>query len=186
MLTKLNFLLFQPGLLTRFQPELDLILRTAIWNYSVRTQLATFGQQLLFICYNPDQLTRSRLSLHFVTTVLLEYLRDVSTYRASHVEWLQRTTSWADSAIGVGHFVNIFRFLSTGKKPNLVDWILRLDHISMHGNRRRDVGYTNMTRELIWGGFMVDFKTQNISFFFNIINLFVCFFSRNSWDSLCR
>lgn len=142
-------------MLTRYQPELDLLLRTAVWNYSVRTQLATFGQQLLFVCYNPDQLTRTRLVLHFVTSVFVQYLRDVATFRASHIEWLQNTTNWTDSALGVGHFVNFFRFLSTGKKPSLVDWMLRLDHISMHGNRRRDVGYTNMTRELIWGGFMV-------------------------------
>lgn len=121
----------------------------------MRIQLSTFGQQLLFVCYNPDQLSRSRLTLHFLLSVFLQYIRDVATFRAAHIEWLQRTTSWADSAVGVGHFCNFFRFLGTGKKPSLVDWILRLDHISMHGNRRRDVGYTNMTRELIWGGFMV-------------------------------
>lgn len=128
----------------------------------MRTQLATFGQQLLFVCYNPDQLTRSRLTLHFITSVFLQYIRDVATFRAAHVDWLQRSTHWADSAVSVGHFINFFRFLSTGKKPSLVDWVLRLDHISMHGNRRRDVGYTNMTRELIWGGFMVSVLKTNL------------------------
>lgn len=144
----------QPGLLTRFQPELDLCLRTALWHYSVRKQVATFGQQLLFICYDPAQLQRSRLVLHYILNVAVRYGRDVVAFRGAHIEWLQTGQQWADNVGVLASFVNFFRFLSTGKRPSIVDWILRLDHITMHGNRRRDVGYTNMSRELIWGGFM--------------------------------
>lgn len=156
-----------PGLLARFQPELDLLLRTALWTHSVRAQHATFGQQLLFICYDPAQLRqRSRLALHYVLTVAVRYARDVAAFRCGsggggsgdgggYREWLQRAQQWADNAALVAGLVNFFRFLRTGRRPGLVDWLLRLDHITMHGNRRRDVGYTSMTRELIWGGFMV-------------------------------
>lgn len=51
--------------------------------------------------------------------------------------------------------LNFFRFLHVGKRPSLVDYVLGLDNISLYGNRRREIGYSNMTRELIWGGFMV-------------------------------
>lgn len=84
--------------------------------------------------------------------------------------------------MGVGHFLNFFRFLSTGKKPSLVDWILRLDHISMHGNRRRDVGYTNMTRELIWGGFMVIEKKapfKNVIIYDSLAGVIGVYFAAN-------
>lgn len=145
------------GRLARYQPELDLLLRSALWHQSVCAQRATFGQQLLFICYDPAQLCGSRLALHYVLTVAVRYARDVAAFRApaTDSEWLQRGQRWADNGRLVAGVVNFFRFLGTGKRPTLVDWALRLDYITMHGNRRRDVGYTSMTRELIWGGFMV-------------------------------
>lgn len=119
------------------------------------TENASFGQQLLFICYDTDQFTRSKLVLHFVLNVFLKYLKDCATFRGCNLQWLQTTTTWSDNAVSILAFLNFFRFLKTGKKPNLIDWILGLDHISMYGNKRRDVGYSHMTRELIWGGFMV-------------------------------
>lgn len=147
----------QPGLLSRFQPELDLCVRSALWFSSVCQQRATFGQQLLFICYDPDKLCRSRLALHYVLTVAARYAGDVVTFRGggSDREWLQRTMQYAENASVVANFVNFFRFLGSGRRPSLVDVVLGLDHITMHGNRRRDVGYSSMTRELIWDGFMV-------------------------------
>lgn len=154
----------QPGLLTRYQPELDLCLRTALWHYSVQRQLATFGQQLLFICYDPAQLQRSRLALHYVLNVALRYGRDVAAFRGQNIAWLQTAQQWVDNAAAVAGLANFFRFLGSGKRPSLVDWVLRLDHITMHGNRRRDVAYTSMTRELIWGGFMVSIVSMGIAF----------------------
>lgn len=148
--------LFQPGLLSRFTPELDLILRSALWNYSVRLNGSTFGQRLLFISYDHDQLyVNYRVHLHFVLNILLKYFKDNVTFRFTRNQSLQQFIAYAEHCIALMEIVNFFRFLKIGKRPSLIDYTLGLDHISMYGNRRREIGYSHMTRELIWGGFMV-------------------------------
>ncbi|KAJ6642970.1 Peroxisome biogenesis factor 2, partial [Pseudolycoriella hygida] len=143
-----------PGQFTNYQLELDLFLRSAIWYYSIGCSISTFGQQLLFICYDENQLTKSKLLLHYIVNVLFKYVKDYANYRYANSRNLQTCTVWIDNALTFCTLLNFFRFLKTGKKPSLADYILGLDNISMYGNKRRDVGYTHMTRELIWGGFM--------------------------------
>lgn len=139
-------------------PEIDLLLRTAIWNYSVRLHSATFGQRLLFITYNKDQLTKQgTIYKHFFLNVLLKYIRDNITFRWTDQRALQKVVTYCENVIAFVTVINFFRFLNVGKRPSLVDYILGLDNISMYGNRRREIGYSHMTRELIWGGFMVSF-----------------------------
>jgi len=58
----------------------------------------------------------------------------------------------------IASVINYFRFLKTGRKPTLVDFLLGLDYISLRNNQRRDIGYKYLTRELLWGGFMVGFR----------------------------
>lgn len=149
---------FQPTLVRKILPEIDLCLRAALWNYSVRLNSATFGQQLLFICYDKDYLfSKHRLSLHFFISVLLKYIKDNITYRLTSQQRLQRAVSVCENLISFLDIVNYFRFLKVGKWPSLLDYALKLDNISMYGNRRREIGYSHMTRELIWGGFMASF-----------------------------
>lgn len=146
----------QPGLLHRLNPEIDLFLRAVIWNYSVRLHSATFGQRLLFITYDRDQLLKSfNIYKHFFFNVLLKYIRDNITFRCTDKRSLQKCVSYCEILITFGSMLNFFRFLNVGKRPSLVDYVLGLDNISMFGNRRREIGYSHMTRELIWGGFMV-------------------------------
>jgi len=141
-----------PGQFSNYQPELDLFLRSALWYYSVGAHLSTFGQQLLFICYDKDQLTRSKIILHYILNVFLKYIKECTTFRFTNNRFSQITLAWIENTLTVCTFLNFFRFLKTGKKPSLGDYILSLDNISMYGNKRRDVGYSHMTRELIWGG----------------------------------
>lgn len=94
------------------------------------------------------------MALHYIVNVFLKYAKDYANFRWTNNRPLQLTIAWLDNLLTVCTFLNFFRFLKTGKKPSLSDYILRLDNISMYGNKRRDVGYANMTRELIWGGFM--------------------------------
>lgn len=118
-------------------------------------QLATFGQQLLFITYNKDQMTSRKFTLHFLFNVALKYIKDVATFRFTTNPKVQNTIEWSENALVVCGLLNFFRFLNTGKRASLVDYLLGLDSISIDGNKRRDIGYSHMTRELIWGGFMV-------------------------------
>lgn len=147
---------FQPSLLRRLLPEIDLCLQTVFWNYSIRLNAATFGQQLLFICYDKDYLfSKYRFPLHFFLSVILKYIKDNVTYRLTSQRKLQSVVSLCENFVSFLDIVNYFRFLKVGKQPLLLDYILKLDNISMYGNRRREIGYSHMTRELIWGGFMV-------------------------------
>lgn len=145
---------FSPSLVARFQPELELLLQSAVWLGSVGRQLSTFGQQLLLICYDKDELTRSRLCLHFLLTVLPKYAKDNAEQRFSGNEWIHTVLSWTENTLLVMSVINFFRFLKSGKKPTLIDFLLGIDFITLHSSRRRDIGYSHITRELIWNGFM--------------------------------
>lgn len=160
----------QPTLLQRLSPEIDLLLRAIIWNYSVRLNSATFGQRLLFITYDRDQLTNNfNIHKHFFLNVLLKYIRDNITFRFTDKQSLQKCVSMCEIFITFATMANFFRFLNVGKRPSLVDYILGLDNISMYGNRRREIGYSHMTRELIWGGFMV--RITKFFYFFKLFKL---------------
>lgn len=143
-----------PTILARFQPEFELLLQSAVWLGSIGKQFASFGQQLLLICYDKDELTRSRLCLHFLLTVLPKYAKDNAEQRLAGKEWVNTILSWTENTLLILSVVNFFRFLKSGKKPTLIDFLLGLDYITLHSSRRRDVGYSHITRELIWNGFM--------------------------------
>lgn len=127
-----------------------------IWNFSIRKSLSSFGQNLLSITYDKDQLSSTKLGFHYVLTVLINYIKDNLTMRFTSSTSLQRSLEIAENIYTFLNLINLFRFLKYGQKPTVVDYILRLDHISMFGNKRRNVGYSYMTRELIWGGFIVN------------------------------
>lgn len=157
----------QPYLASKLHPEIDFLLRAAIWNFSIRSNSATFGQQLLFMAYDKDQLFKSyNIYKHFFFNILIKYIRDNITFRWTDQERLQKWVAYCENVLAICTMVNFFRFLHVGKRPSLVDYTLGLDNISMYGNRRREIGYSHMTRELIWGGFMV--SSIKLSFFFKL------------------
>uniref|UniRef100_A0A1Q3FCA5 RING-type E3 ubiquitin transferase (cysteine targeting) n=1 Tax=Culex tarsalis TaxID=7177 RepID=A0A1Q3FCA5_CULTA len=143
-----------PGLLSQFQPEINLLASSALWNFSIRQSFATFGQQMLSITYEQNQLNPDKLKAHYFLTVALAYLKELAQFRLTGYTALQRVISTVENCLTCLNFLNFFRFLRTGRKPSLVDYILRLDHRSIDGAKRRTIGYSYMTRELIWAGFM--------------------------------
>ncbi|XP_068149641.1 LOW QUALITY PROTEIN: peroxisome biogenesis factor 2 [Drosophila tropicalis] len=150
-----NLQAISPVLFVKIQPELDLLIQSAIWFGSVGKRCSTFGQQLLVLAYDAEKLTVSRLVLHFALTVLPGYIKSWEERRLSHrVEWFSQIIRWAENSALVLNILNYFRFLKTGRKPTLVDYLLGLDYISLRNNQRRDIGYKYLTRELLWGGFM--------------------------------
>lgn len=147
---------FQPVLFLKIQPELDLLIQSAIWFGSVGKRCSTFGQQLLVLAYDSERLTISRLVLHFCLTVLPSYIKKLEEGRLNRrVEWLSKAIEYGENAALILSVLNFFRFLKTGRKPTLIDFLLGLDYISLRHNQRRDIGYKYLTRELLWGGFMV-------------------------------
>ncbi|KAH8339070.1 hypothetical protein KR074_002045 [Drosophila pseudoananassae] len=150
-----NLQAISPVLFIKIQPELDLLIQSAIWFGSVGKRCSTFGQQLLVLAYDAEKLTVSRLVLHFALTVLPGYIKSWEERRLTRrVEWFSQMISWAENSALVLNILNYFRFLKTGRKPTLIDFLLGLDYISLRNNQRRDIGYMYLTRELLWGGFM--------------------------------
>ncbi|XP_075160023.1 peroxisomal biogenesis factor 2 [Haematobia irritans] len=150
-----NLQAISPALFFKIQPELDLLVQSAIWFGSVGKRASTFGQQLLVLAYDSERLTLSRLVLHFCLTVLPSYIKKLEERRLSHrVEWLSKAIQYGENAALVLSVLNFFRFLKTGRKPTLIDFLLGLDYISLRHNQRREIGYKYLTRELLWGGFM--------------------------------
>ncbi|KAH8295614.1 hypothetical protein KR018_000191 [Drosophila ironensis] len=150
-----NLQAISPVLFIKIQPELDLLIQSAIWFGSVGKRCSTFGQQLLVLAYDAEKLTVSRLVLHFALTVLPGYVKAWEERRLTRrVEWFSQMITWAENSALVLNILNYFRFLKTGRKPTLIDFLLGLDYISLRNNQRRDIGYKYLTRELLWGGFM--------------------------------
>lgn len=141
--------------------EIDFLLRAIIWRHSIGHHSATFGQRALFISYDTEQLHSGHtLHKHFVLNVFVKYVCDNIAFRCTDNRWLQRMLSYGENTVAVCTLLNFFRFLKVGKRPGLTDYVLGLDNISLYGNRRRDISYSHMTRELIWAGFMVNKHTH--------------------------
>lgn len=150
-----NLQAISPALFVRIQPEIDLLIQIAVWLGSVRKQSSSFGQQLLALAYDSEQLTGIRSNLHFILTVLPKYIKAIDEKRLSgRSEWIHRTIKWVENIVLVLSVLNFFRFLKSGRRPTLIDYLLGLDYVSLRSNQRRDIGYKYITRELFWGGFM--------------------------------
>ncbi|XP_055626804.1 peroxisome biogenesis factor 2-like [Toxorhynchites rutilus septentrionalis] len=154
-----------PGIVSRFQPETNFLLSSVLWSTSIWKSGATFGQQMLSITYGEEQLNSTKLKAHYFLTVALDYMKELAQFRFTNVTFVQQLTTVVENCLTCLKFINFFRFLQSGRKPSLVDYILRIDHRSIDGAKRRSIGYSYMTRELIWAGFM-----ELLSFTIPIIN----------------
>lgn len=144
-----------PGLLSKFQPEIDCFLRTLVWVSSIQRNKSTFGQQILAITYQKERLTRNRLIFHYVLTIFSTYAKDVSHLRFTNKLLIQKSIEWIECLIRIVSLLNFFRFLKVGRYPSLMDYVLGWNHVSQAGTKMRNVGYAYMNRELVWMGFMV-------------------------------
>lgn len=144
-----------PGLLSRFQPEVDCLLKSIIWFCSIKRNSSTFGQQILAITYQTEELTKNKLILHYLLSICAPYARDVSQLRLTNHLLIQKTLSWIECCAKIFTVINFFRFLKVGVYPSLIDYCLRWRHASKSGTKMRNVGYAYMNRELIWTGFLV-------------------------------
>lgn len=147
-----------PGILSKYQPEIDCFLKSIIWFASIQRNKSTFGQQILAITYQKNELTRNKLGLHYLLTICASYAKDVSHLRLTNHLQLQKVIAWIECCAKIFVVLNFFRFLKVGVYPSLIDYCLRWRHVSQSGTRMRNVGYAYMNRELIWTGFLVRIK----------------------------
>lgn len=143
-----------PGLLSKFQPEVDCILKSIIWLCSIHRNGSSFGQQILAITYQKNKLTRVKLLFHFLLTIGAPYAKDVGHLRLTNHLLIQKTLAWIECCTKLFTMLNFFRFLKVGVHPSLIDYALKWSHASNSGTKMRNVGYAYMSRELIWTGFL--------------------------------
>ncbi|KAJ1521374.1 hypothetical protein ONE63_003049 [Megalurothrips usitatus] len=147
------------SLQNNWEPEIDTILQIVVLHLSLRGVGATFGQQLLNIEFLKSQ--RKLALLAVVTPILLKYVNTRATDVASKtgspsvVKVVESFTQWSDVSIALGSLLNLLLFLRSGNYPNLLYRIfgVQMQYKSMK-SRQRQVGYSHMTRELIWHSFI--------------------------------
>ncbi|XP_077288660.1 peroxisomal biogenesis factor 2 isoform X3 [Arctopsyche grandis] len=142
-----------PGLLTPITPELELLLRSIIFKYSIFKSSKTFGQQMLSLKYDDKFLSRSKMYWLYGYTVVLKYMKDRLFISYTTNKRAQNFLIVLERFQVIGDFFNMIRFLQTGKKPTLIEYLLNLEIISMIkiSNQYTDLSWT---RELLWHSFI--------------------------------
>ncbi|XP_043275844.1 peroxisome biogenesis factor 2 isoform X2 [Venturia canescens] len=140
-----------------WQPEIDAFLKFVIWCFSLGSGKSTFGQRLLDLNY--AKLNRQKAVLFLIFTVVPVYLRDklVDRRRATTSASEERLRKWVEMIANIFHllsFFNLLVFLHRGKQPSIVERLLGVSSENSHKHKPRQIGYSYMTRELLWHGLM--------------------------------
>ncbi|XP_050539934.1 peroxisome biogenesis factor 2 [Daktulosphaira vitifoliae] len=141
---------FPSWIINNLNAEINASLELLLSYYSIKNSKATFGQQLLGVKYNSDQLSNKKIVLlHFFTigaSYISSKLDNPSKNFINKISYLENISS----ILKFFSFLNFLLFLHQGKYPILAQRLLGL---SQESTRRRVIGYEYMTRELLWHGF---------------------------------
>ncbi|XP_059469909.1 peroxisome biogenesis factor 2-like [Neocloeon triangulifer] len=143
-----------PSLINKFEPEIDALLSLLVWKLSVYDRGATFGQTLLDLkYYNSSRRKKVLLALTIIG----------GKYFVSRIRSLSRTLTdernlllveqffrFGDTFFRLANLVNQVVFLTQGKYPGLPERILNMPPTPASDQLNRHVGYSYMTRELLW------------------------------------
>jgi len=145
-----------PGKINKWQAEIDVLLKLLIWKASLQEGSSTFGQKLLNLHY--ANLNRKKAVLYLILSILPQYLKakvtDYSSTCSATARGLQSLVDWTSNAFGILEYVNLLLFLHRGIQPRVIEFLLNLSSQSITTHRPRNIGYSYMTRELLWYGLM--------------------------------
>ncbi|XP_072175229.1 peroxisome biogenesis factor 2-like [Diadema setosum] len=161
------FQFFQPGVLSKIDPELNALLRLLIWRFSVRGTGATLGQHMLNMLYTHTLPTGQRSEVlgrkqKILFALLLigckwfqERSMDISqmTGSSERVQVIWKLVHWLERLVKVASLVNFLVFLQQGFYPTLLERVLGIIPRFAHPQSVRQVTFEFMTRELLWHGF---------------------------------
>ncbi|KAK2581237.1 hypothetical protein KPH14_008030 [Odynerus spinipes] len=155
--TKEIFKYFPPGKIDRWQPEIKALLRILIWNFSLRSKGSTLGQQMLDLHYS--NLNKGKSFLYLVFKLVPKYVKDrvIDSGIASSPRVPRKFKFYVRWMVGIIHLlklVNLIVFLHRGSQPLLIERLLNISSVSKAPNKPRNIGYSYMTRELLWHGLM--------------------------------
>ncbi|XP_071571129.1 peroxisome biogenesis factor 2 [Temnothorax nylanderi] len=146
-----------PGKIDKWQAEVDAVLKFFIWKFSLQRGSSTFGQRLLNLHY--ANISHRKAVLYLILNVLPQYLKDKLAHenlseRGAFAQVLKSLVDWTTSAINLLELVNLLFFLHRGVQPRVIEFLLGLSSRSITTHRPRIIGYSYMTRELLWHGLM--------------------------------
>ncbi|EFN90157.1 peroxisome biogenesis factor 2 [Harpegnathos saltator] len=146
-----------PGKFDKWQAEIDAILKILIWKFSLQQSNSTFGQRLLNLHY--INLSQKKAILYLLLTVLPQYIKDklANENLSAHGDNIHRLKSLVDrisNVISLLQLINLFFFLHRGIQSRLIELLLGLSTQSITTNKPRNIGYSYMTRELLWHSLM--------------------------------
>lgn len=144
----------RPGALNNVKPEISLLIKLLVFRYSILRTNSSFGQQLLNVKYK-DELSKIKAVLFALINYGLPYFKekcDEPSFKLTN-EAVKKNIDKLDLILKACHTINLLIFLRQGIYPTLVDRVLRIKYAPIQ-NLNRSVGYSYMTRELLWHGFM--------------------------------
>lgn len=146
-----------PGRIDKWQAEVDAVLKFFIWKFSLHRSSSTFGQRLLNLHY--ANINQRKAVLYLILSVLPQYLKDKLagenlSERGAIARALKSLVDWTTNAINLLELVNLLFFLHRGIQPRVTEFLLGLSSQSITTHRPRIIGYSYMTRELLWHGLM--------------------------------
>ncbi|XP_075970729.1 peroxisomal biogenesis factor 2 [Anticarsia gemmatalis] len=143
----------EPKYIQPLLPELELLIRTWIFKYSVVDKKSTFGHQMLSLKYVPENFANSKLYWYYGYTIGLKYLRERAIYSFTSNAKVQNIVHKLEMFQLIADILNFCRFIQTGKYPLVIDFILGL-HLSAENLTREDLTDFSWTRELLWHNFI--------------------------------
>ncbi|XP_034939149.1 peroxisome biogenesis factor 2 [Chelonus insularis] len=148
------FQYFMPKVIQSFHPELNAVLRTAIGVFSLSKNKSTFGQKLLDL--NFLHLSRTKATLFLIFSIFPKYLKDryLDENRITEQKNIQKYVEKIINSLRILNLVNLLFFLNQAKYPTLVDRTLGITHQNTVNHKARTIGYSYMTRELLWHGLL--------------------------------
>ncbi|ELT87556.1 hypothetical protein CAPTEDRAFT_224482 [Capitella teleta] len=161
------FTYFKPQFLVKYSPEINAIIRSILWKYSVGSDASTIGQQLLDLKYMntrstcPDDLwmTRRQRLAHACLFVGLPWLDErkaqlkASTSSVPHSEHFWYAVQWISKAVRILSLLNFLVFLTRGRYQKLSERLLGIAAVFPHPVGSRQIGFEYLDRELLWHGF---------------------------------
>uniref|UniRef100_A0A0K8SAR3 RING-type E3 ubiquitin transferase (cysteine targeting) n=1 Tax=Lygus hesperus TaxID=30085 RepID=A0A0K8SAR3_LYGHE len=126
-----------------------------LWLFSVERKKATFGQQLLCLKYQ-NNIPLSKLRLLGALMIGFSYLKG----RSSNFErlknkvpnWVSFVLTHFEFAISALNVLSFLVFLRRGGSPLFVENVFGIKPVSTVKPSERSIGYSYMTRELLWHG----------------------------------
>lgn len=143
-----------PGKVDKWQAEIDVVLQFLIWNFSLRSKQSTLGQQLLNLHY--PRLSKTQSFLYLILSTLPLYIQEkVNSKRILPEQTNVALRAFIDKLCilsNIFEIINLITFLHKGIQPSIIERILGIFSQPVTTHKPRNIGYSYMTRELIWHG----------------------------------